>query len=245
MNKFNYLLSIIILTVFLSACKKETPVNNNTSNPLGNSSPTLPSGAAGALYAINSNAFTQGSTITQGTAMAWFGSYTTTLQAGAVTCNSDSLSTQIPLVSYSYPWYESTLSGNNIDFSMNTVTWVVGGSGSVPAINFTDNAIFPVVNNFNAPATVSLSQPLTVTFSIANPYDQVICTIQGSKTAVNLNYASATSVTFTAAQLASTAVAGDNLLIQIMPVKWTTNTISGKVYYFVKENGFAQYATAQ
>ncbi len=248
MNKLNYFICALVLTISIWSCKKETTNTNNGTNPLGNNAPTIPTGAAGALYAVNSNATTQGVTQTTGTAFAWFNSYTTTAQAGAVLCNGDTLSTQIPFSNVAYPWYESTaalLNGNMLDFSATPVAWSVSGSGSVAAFNFTDNAVFPVVNNYTVPATVSLSQPLTLTFTIAGPYDEVICTIQGSKKTVNINYTTASSVTFTAAQIASAAVSGDNLVVQILPVKITAQTIAGKQYYFVKENGFAQYATVQ
>ena len=116
MNKLNYLICITVLTVFLSACKKETNNSNVTasgSNPVSQSlggSVSIPSGAAGALYAINNNVISTGGNATVSSAYAWFGNYNTTVQAGAVTCNADTLSTAIPLTGYSYPWYESEYS---------------------------------------------------------------------------------------------------------------------------------------
>ena len=255
MNKFTFLAYFIALTAILGSCKKETSNtnnNNNTNNPLTQAiggGPTIPSGAAGALYAVSNNIYSQGRTTTINTAYAWFGSYTTTLQAGAVTCNADTLSTAIPFSNYSYPWYESQysfLQGNMLTINGNSVSWIVGGSGSVPGFIYNDNTVFPVAN-FTAPSSMSANAALTVPFTITNPYDLVVCSItDGTKPQVNINVTSGNTVTFTSAQVASaTTAGGETVTIQIMPIKMTSSSIGGKMYYFVKQNAFAQTTVTQ
>ena len=247
MKTLNYLVCFMAISILLGACKKETSTTVNANNPqsaLGGG-PTIPSGAAGALYAISNNIVDVGGTTTLNTGYAWFGSYTNTQQAGVVLCSSDTLSTLVsPLTTANFPWYESSYSlfqGNELTFTGNAVPWVVTGSGSVAAFSYTDNAVWPVAN-FTVPSSISSSAALTVSFSITNPYDLIICSIyDGTKQQANVTLTSGTSVTFTAAQVASaTTAGGETVTIQIMPIKLTSSNIGGKTYYFVKQNGFAQ-----
>jgi hypothetical protein len=256
MNKLNYLIYITLLTVFLSACKKEpgnTNVTSSGSNPVSQAlggSVSIPSGAAGALYAINNNVLSGGSTTTLSSAYAWFGNYSTTLQAGAVTCNTDTLSTSIPLTGYSYPWYESEYSllssGTQLIINGNAVSWIVQGSGSVAGFTYTDNSVFPTAT-FTVPATISSSAALTIPFSISGQYDLIVCSLtDGTRTPVNISMTSGSSVTFTAAQVSgATLPGGDNVTVQIMPINMNPSAIGGKTYYFVKQNAFAQTTTTQ
>jgi hypothetical protein len=254
-------LSVIALVLFIASCKKNTTTTNNTNqyNPLSSQvggTPNIPAGAAGALYAINTITFdqTSGTTIidSEGLAMAWFGSYTNTNNAGAVTCNADSLFTLIPFANVNYPWYVNFISGNGapVVFNTNAVQWRVSGNSStgVPAFNYTDNTVWPVVTGFNVSSTVNIATSLTVNYAIQGATDDVFITITGSKgSKTSTASVSATSVTFSPSQLAQVAIAGigDQLSVEIMPVKLSSSTISGKTYYFVKQNAFTQAVNVQ
>ena len=94
---------LLALLTLVSACQKDDDTNNNNnnnnSNPLSQAlggSPSIPSGAAGALYAVNNYVESDdgfvGTQIDElGTAYAWFDSYTTTTNAGIVSCNTTEL----------------------------------------------------------------------------------------------------------------------------------------------------------
>ena len=253
-------ISLITIVLLVGSCKKNTTTTNNSSqyNPLSSQfggTPNIPSGADGALYAINTTTSdpTGGSPIVMGYAMAWFGSYVSTKNAGSVTCNTDSLFTTIAFTNFSYPWYLNLIggSGASISFTNNAVQWVVGGNGStgVPAFNYTDNTAWPIVTGFALTSTVNAASSLTVNYSVQGAADDVFISITGSKgtKSSTASSTSATSVTFTAAQLSQvvTAGIGDQLSVQIMPVKISSSSISGKTYYFVKQNAFTQSASVQ
>jgi len=154
MNKLKLMLPFLLL--ILAACHRDNTNNNQTqitnTSPAG-VGPTIPSGAAGAFYAIsmlnyNNNGSGYDST-SLGTAYAWFGSYTTTQNAGSVVANGDSLYIIDPNLPspVATPWYEGSLF-TPIFYTANPVAWgVQGNSGnSIPAFNYTDNAAFPIVN---------------------------------------------------------------------------------------------------
>src|SRR5688572_11567227 len=105
MKKANLLILVLALILStVSSCKKDDDDdnnnnNNNTNNPLSQAlggSPTIPSDAAGALYAVNNyvisdDGFGDMDTTELGTAYAWFESYATTTNAGTVSCNTSEL----------------------------------------------------------------------------------------------------------------------------------------------------------
>src|SRR4051812_15559965 len=98
MKKIDTVLYALMLLLFtVSSCKKDSNNNNNNSqtNPLSQAlggSPSIPAGAAGALYSVNNHVIADDGygtleTSDYGTAYAWFDSYTSTKNAGGVSVN--------------------------------------------------------------------------------------------------------------------------------------------------------------
>ena len=251
MKKLRLILPVLLLTMF--GCHKDTNTNNTQTQvtnhtPNGGAAVTIPSGAAGAFYAINTiNYNNNGSgydTTDIGLGYAWFGNYTTTQNAGSVYVTGDSLYTNNPNLGclVTFPWYETDIT-NQFTFSGNSVTWNVQGNSanSIPAINYTDNTAFPVVTGLTLPYPVSIASSVTVHFTVTGAYDAIFYAISGaggqqtSFTGTN----GATSATFTSAQLSAVTSSGSELSITIMPVKLTPYTVSGKTYYFVKQGAYS------
>ncbi len=252
MKKLKLILPVLLLT--LLACHKDTNTNNTQTQvtnhtPNGGAAVTIPSGAAGAFYAINTiNYNNNGSgydTTDIGLGYAWFGNYTTTLNAGSVYVTGDSLYTNNPNLGglVNFPWYETDIT-NQFTFNGNAVTWNVQGNSanSIPAINYTDNTVFPVVNGLTLSNPVSISSSVTVHFTVTGAYDAIFYALAGSNTQQQTSFTGtngATSATFTPAQLSAVTGSGGQLSITVMPVKLTPYTVSGKTYYFVKQGAYS------
>lgn len=253
-NVFALLAAFLVITV--SSCKKEEDDNNNNNNPsnplsqaIGGSA-TIPTDADGAFYAVNNyvisdDGFGELDTMELGTAYAWFESYTTTKDGGGVRVNTGDLQNEFAGVAL--PWYYTL--GTYIDFTTggNTADWEVDGNSSTGIAGFThtDNTAFPKCN-FTVPATISRSSSYTVNFTNQGSNDGVFVTLyaQGNlKITKGLN-ANSTSATFTAAEIQSISSPGSLLGVQVMPVKLTAVTLTGKKYYFVKQWAFAQFSEA-
>ena len=246
---------LLALLTLVSACQKDDDTNNNNnnnnSNPLSQAlggSPSIPSGAAGALYAVNNYVESDdgfgGTQIDElGTAYAWFDSYTTTTNAGIVSCNTTELNNTF--AGTSLPWYY-TLS-SYLDFSgTNTAAWSVAGANGVTGFTYTDNTAFPKCN-FTVPASISRSNGLTVNNTNTGSNDAVFYTLYaaGAQKVTKSMPANSTSATFTAAEIQSVApVSGTQVGVQVMPVKLTPVTQNGKTYYFVKQWAYAKFTTA-
>lgn len=246
---------LLALLTLVSACKKDDDTNNNnnnnTSNPLSQAlggSPSIPSGAAGALYAVNNyvESYDEDGALQIdqiGTAYAWFDSYITTTNAGTVSCNTTELSNSF--AGTSLPWYYTI--GSYLDFSStNTANWSVAGANGVTGFTHTDNTAFPKCN-FTVPASISRSNGLTINNTNVGSNDAVFYTLYaaGSQKITKSMSANATSATFTAAEIQSVApVSGTQIGVQVMPVKLTQVTKNGKSYYFVKQWAYAKFTVA-
>jgi hypothetical protein len=241
---------MFMLALTIGGCKKNETTTNNQSNynPLSTQiagTPDIPANAAGALYAIKTKIIADdGSGILDttkiGFALAWFDSPNATKNAGTVSCNDSVLTMTIPFSNVASPWYNSNLNGIDMDFyNSDNVVWKVQGNSStgVPAFNYTDNVAFPGVTGFNLPASVDISANFTVNYGITGQYDGLFFMLSGSKgRLVVKGVNNATSITFTPAQLSQVSVSGgDDFILQIMPVKVTSTTFSGKTYYFIKQ----------
>lgn len=249
-------LVLMSLLTFVSACKKEDDDDQQqqqqTTNPLSTAlggSPTIPTGAAGALYAVNNYVVSDdgfgGTQVDElGTAYAWFDSYTATKDAGVVSCNSSEI--ENTFAGTALPWYYTF--GSYIDFSStNTADWSVEGNSGAGVTGFThtDNTPFPKCN-FTVPASINRSSSLTVTNTNVGSNDAVFYTLygQGTPKVTKSMPANATSATFTAAEVQSVSSQGSQVGIQVMPVKLTPVTKNGKTYYFVKQWAYAQFTIA-
>jgi hypothetical protein len=250
-NPVLYLLLFALLTV--SSCKKDNNNNNNSQpNPLSQAlggSPTIPAGAAGALYSVNNHVIADDGygtleTTDVGTAYAWFDSYTSTKDAGTVSVNTVEI--EHSFSGQALPWYYSLMDFPDFS-STNTASWTVAGNSlaGVTGFTHTDNTAFPKCS-FTVPSSVNLNNSLTVNFTNTTSNDAVFVTIyaQGSLKVTKSLAANATSASFTSAELKSITSSGGQLGIQVMPVKLTSATINGKTYYFVKQWAFAQFTSA-
>jgi len=242
MNKLCYISCFPVLMLLFAGCKKDnvpqvlsTIVNNNPVGQAYGGTPAIPSTAAGAFYAVNTTSIDTTHTATAGGVFAWFGNDSSTLQAGAVTCISDTLSTQVPSSSSTYPWYEgvtSSLPGG--------LTWNVTGSHTVADFNYTDNTPFPQVNY--SLGTVSTSSAFTLNYTVTNAYDVIVFTMSGSRGIVTQTATSGSSITFSVAQINSATAAGDtHLALQAMAIKTTAVGIGGLTYYFIKQSAIKNY----
>jgi hypothetical protein len=239
-----------VLLLVLAACHHDNNNNNTqtqtTSTPGGQPGPNIPSGAAGALYAVNEAVYSNNGsgydTTGLGLAYGWFVNSTTTKDAGSVVVNGDTLYITDPTLGTSFPWYElGLLQTGQLSFPTNAVAWGVQGNSAngVPAFNYTDNTAFPVVNGLTIPYPVNISNGLTVHFTVSGAYDAIFYTISGQgQSSLSFTGSSATTATFSATQLSQVVSSGGNLGVQIMPIKLTPYTVSGKTYYFVKQNAF-------
>lgn len=247
-------LVLMALLTLVSACKKDDDnqqqQQQNSNNPLSTAlggSPSIPAGAAGALYAVNNYVVSDdgvgGQQVDEiGTAYAWFDSYTTTKDAGAVSCNGSEVINNF--AGAALPWYYTI--GDFIDFSStNTATWSVAGSSAVTGFTHTDNTAFPKCN-FSVPSSISRNSSLTITSTYTGANDAVFFTLYGQNTpkVTKSMPANATSATFTAAEVQSVSSSGSQVGIQVMPVKLTPVTKNGKTYYFVKQWAYAQFTVA-
>jgi hypothetical protein len=242
MNKLFYIACVACLTFLFAGCKKDnvpvvlsTIVNNNPVGEAYGGTPAIPSGAAGAFYAVNTTAIDTTHTATAGGIFAWFFNDSVTLPAGVVTCIGDTLLTQVPSSSSTYPWYEGLT--NSLPSGL---TWTVSGSNSVAGFNYTDYTPFPQVNySFTS---VSASSPFTLNYTVTNAYDVIVFTLSGSRGVVTQTATAGSSITFSVPQINSATAAGDtHLAFQAMAIKTTTVGIGGLTYYFVKQSAIKNY----
>lgn len=269
MKKIN-LLALVLAAIMLSvaSCKKDDDNGNNNnnnnnnndtiqSNPLSQQlggSANIPSDAAGAFYSVDnvviSDDFGTPDTSSIGFGFAWFDNYTATKNGGDVTCQGSLLDITNPFNNaQTLAWYYTISNYIFYDQSVAAVDWNVTGNtaNSVPAFSYTDPTPFPGINWFNIPATINTNNSLTINWTNTNTNDGVFFTVAGDKGKfTKAGAANATSVTFTSAELKQAAYDGGYQIgIQVMPVKISSHTVSGKKYYFVKQRAFAKGAVTQ
>jgi hypothetical protein len=264
MSKFKLtIVCVFALFVGISACKKDNNTsnnnnNNNNNNPLNQQfggGPPVPSSAAGALYAINTiaddNLYGDGHS-EAGLPMGWFGSAAYTKYAGQVTCNSTSMTDSV--MGYPMVWYmlDALNSGGYIDFSgSNNVVWNVAGNSAsgITGFTHTDNTAWPTISGFNLATSTYRNANLTINFTSSSTVEGFVFSLfpyaTQSVSVVKTAGANATSVTFTPADLAKAGHSGDAIVVQIMPYTYSTSTIGGKTYYFVKQTAYNQNTVLQ
>ncbi len=261
MKKYTILLSLVTI-IGLSSCKKSVDTTTTTPPSTLPGSPTL-SNASGACYALVIDALLDNGsggydTTTINTPIAWFESTSQSVDAGTCSVNTAPLVLKdtflgIPIANQ---WYSirndySFNGGTPLAFKQtSSIVWKASGNAStgVPAINYSDNNPWGKITNFVVPKTLTMSSTLNITFSFSNATgnDQLFYLIKGSKGQKTGTLANnATTLSIGSGELAGLTEKGDQLEVELIPIKVASSTISGKTYYFVKEYCINKYVNMQ
>ncbi len=241
-SRIFYLFSISIL--LLTSCKKDEPsepVTTVTVNESGNVS--VAADASGAFYSIlvREHMEPAGSLYDDyEMAMAWLGSATDMKDAGTVTINANSLA-NIGMGANFYVSEGSTL------FNGNNTAWAVSGNAAsgITGFNHADNTGFPAGGEFTLPPTIDITKTLTIAHTPTTGI--VVYVITGEKgTKTKIVQESASSVTFSPAEMAEVAIPNDEITVGVMTVAISpAATYNGKKYYFVKQFQHLRYTETQ
>lgn len=163
----------------------------------------------------------------------------TYLDAGAVKCNSNDLTKQ---TNNSYLFTPNASNPTGIDYSSG-VSWSVGGNSgtSIPTFTYTVPIPFPTLDSI-AGGITKVTRANGVTIAATNTItgaDSVIFSVYGpSGNAQKVKAGNVSSYTFTAAELSG--IGAGSGYIQIVPYAMTSQTFSGKKYYFINEAAFTK-----
>lgn len=256
MKKLTYLLTpALVLAITLASCDKvKNPVNTNPTNPTPTqtTAPTpqtpAPSNVDGALAAVKMKFKIEQAgfviDVKSEVGLASFYASTgssTNVDGGTVKLNSNELEKQ----SNNTYLKNATTGQTPSDLGMdNGASWSVSGNGSVPAFTYSHGSTFPTYTG-NVPSEVTKSSGLTLTFNSGNTKDAdsvYVFIASGSSSFFKGYAANAGSITISSSDLNSLPTVSDNTgIIEILPVKMTTQTISGKKYAFIKEEANVRY----
>lgn len=237
------LLSVILIASFsLTSCSKSDDTDpNNNNNSSGGVTITVKD-SYGVLAAITSISYTTvaGITVpvTTNTAVAVFNASagsTTYVDAGSVTLNGQAL-TKNSNNAYVYDNLTSPL-------SFPPITWNVAGSGSVPAINYTDDKAMPTYSGYESlPSTISKATGFTVTLgSSVTKADSVYVLVTDASAKVVLKRlgGSASEAVFTSSDLSALGNTSVGM-IQVVPWNFKVEDFNDKPYYFVNETAYSK-----
>jgi hypothetical protein len=238
----NYLITILLIGLVFTSCKKNENIDDTTQT---GSQVTLPSGVAGAFYAMSITSIDEQSgvydtTVLPGVITAWFTNSTQTLDAGNVTCNGYKLKLKDTAAGtvFTKPWY---LGGS---MNLNTTTlahaqWVATGNATnnISSINYTDNASFATLNSFIVPVTASTSgYNISYSFGNTTTNDQFVYHVEGPNGELDGKLSGATgSLNITSAMISKVSASKENVFVQVAAVKVNTTTINGNLFAFVKQ----------
>ncbi len=235
-------LSIAVIFAVTGCAKKE---DVNTDNPAVPATGTTPSitinDSYGTLVAVRSVSYTMAGGFTipveVNTAVAAFPSApgsATFLDAGTVTINSKALTKQS---NNSYVYQNLT---SPLNFS--TIDWNVSGSGSIPAISYTDNKPIPDYSGYaDLPASLTRSAGLEINLAgkiTGADSVYVIIADMNSKYILRRLGGGASKCSFTPADL-GTLSAGAGML-QVVPWNFEREDYSDKPFYFVIESVYTK-----
>ncbi len=235
-----FLFAGALASLAITGCKKSSETTTPTTP--STSSPTIQiHDGYGALAAVRSVSYTTVAGVTipmeVNTAVAAFYASTgssTLVDGGSVTLNSKSL-TKSSNNAYSYQNLTDPL-------SFSTITWNVSGSGSVPAISYTDDRPVPDFSGFSTlPTTVTRSSGFTIALgSAVTGADSVyvVLTDYSNHTLIKRVGGSASECAFSASELAS-FTAGQGM-IQVCPWNYKPEDFNSKKYYFVIESAYTK-----
>jgi hypothetical protein len=243
MKIFNLKFAILALSLsvfFLAGCEKDDdpePGGNNN-----NGGEVSAGDAFGTLVAIRSVTYTNAggnlipfefNTATAAFFEAVGGS--TLVDAGTVQLNGKTL-TKANNNAYTYDDVLDPL-------SLDQVQWEVSGSGDVPAISQTVTKPIPAFTGYeNLPASVSKADGVTISLGASiSDADSVLVTVvsvDDGEFAMRTVAGNAASVTFSTGDLAGLSTGAG--LLQVNPYNVTSETISGKKYYFLNQSSYSK-----
>jgi hypothetical protein len=253
MTRFIYKsVPVFALIVALASCKKDTTTTTPTTptTPTNTQGPQpvtpMPTGnnLSGALISIKMKYTTQptGSPIPidvtseMGVGAFYASPGSSTLSdAGTVSVNSNNLEKQTNNSYLKWAYIGGTPADLGFDGSSN---WNVGGSGSVTAFSFDDNAAFPEYTG-TMPASVTKANGVTLTLnsSTISGADSVYVLISAGNQSVLKRYGtSAGSITITTSDLQALPVTTDNTAVfEVCPFRYKEVVKNGKNYFSIKE----------
>ncbi len=239
-----FILSLTLTAFMFTACDKadETPDNNNNNN----TSSFNYTDAFGVLVAVKSVSYTSVAgyevPVEVNSASAFFptdAGASSFADAGTVSIEGKNLS-KLENNTYIYSNYVNPI-------TLSEIQWSVTGNGSVPSFNKTVSRPLPTFSGFSSlPASVSKASGISIPMGSAlYAADSVIVMITSSndKVALKSFAGNAGNATFSAADLS--ALSTSNIgSISISPYNISTETISGKKYYFVNESSYLKMAVS-
>ena len=229
-------------SLLISGCDKAKEAIPETPAPAKTSAPTITvSDGYGALAAVRSVSYTTVSGMTipleVNTAVAVFSTSPgggTFVDGGTVTLNSKSL-TKSSNNAYAYQNFTDPL-------SFNTLSWNVSGSGSVPAISYSDDRPIPDYSGFDAlPSTITKSAGVTIALGSAITHADsvyVIVTDYNSHSILKRVGGNAAECTFSASELAG-FTAGQGM-VHVCPWNLKSEDFGDKKFYFIIESAFTK-----
>ena len=128
------------------------------------------------------------------------------------------------------------------EVGLGTVTWVVTGSDTVPAINYTDDKVLPGYSGYTSiPASIKRSVGITIALgSYVTNADSVFVAIIGSdgKSVLKGMAGNATECVFSSSDLAGLASGAG--LIQVAPWNYKKEDFNSHPYYFILEIAYTK-----
>lgn len=255
--------AILLASTLLVSCKKTTTNNpTTTTSPVPTApTPTFGGDVKGALVSLrisfdyDPNKFATFPItvpvveIESESAVAFFsndlssGSF---LNAGSVSVNSNALE-KLSNNSYTKLAFDYTSGDFTLGYSTSS-NWSVGGSSDVGAFTYDHTQAFPDFSGKSSmPETASTTSALTVNLSgkVSNA-DSVYVFLGGNgKSIIKHLGASASSATFTAAEVASigTTDSKPTAILEVIPWRYIIVNKNSKDYAFVKEQAVVKYIT--
>ena len=231
------LIAFIIPAIFVvSGCSKDddaTPAKNDANQ-------FMYSDAFGAMVAVKTVTYTEvmGNLIPTelNTATAVFvseaGSSSFT-DAGTVKLNSKTL-TRNSNNSYVYDNLLEPL-------TFNEVRWEVGGKGNVPAVTKTVGRAVPSFNGYgNLPESITRADGFSLALGtqVSQADSTLVSIIGGGKSVMKTVAGNAANVAFSASDLSG--LSSGNGMIQVTPYNISTETVSGKKFYFINQASYTR-----
>lgn len=253
-------LTLMIAAAFATSCKKASNNLGNTSPVPSPPTPTFSGDVKGGLVSVRVNFSYDPNKFASlpvtvpvveldaESAVAVFSndfSSGTFLNAGNVNVNSDALE-RLSNNSYTKLAFDYTSGDFSLGFDGGS-NWNVAGSGDVAAFSYNHTQSFPNYSGRSSmPETASTSSSLTVSLSGVSNADSVyVLLAAGDKSILKHVGGSASSVTFTAAEVASVGTTGGKAtgLLEVCPWRYIIQTFNSKQYAFVKEHAVVKNIT--
>ncbi len=258
MKKLTYLLTpALVVVMALASCDKTTtpnptnPTNNNPTTGPTPQTPAAPSDAHGALVAINMKFKVEqlgfvidvNSELGVASFFSSAGNSSSLVDGGTVKLNNNEIEKQSNNSYFTMATTGQTPSDLGLS---NGASWNVAGNGNVPAISYNHGSNFPEYTG-DVPGSITKANGLSLTFNSSNTSnaDSVYVFISsGSATFIKSYAANAGSITISSSELNGLPDNSDNTaILEILPVKTTVQTFSGKKYAFIKEEANVRYIT--